>query len=59
MEDIIKQILVLSGINTKEENLTSLVQLIGGIQEDSRALIIFPVNDVVPSLVFDAEVQVE
>ena len=59
MEDIIKQILVLSGINTKEENLTSLVQLIGGIQEASRALIIFPVNDVVPSLVFDAEVQVE
>ncbi|WP_018085030.1 hypothetical protein [Desulfurispora thermophila] len=56
MEDIIKQILLLSGINTKEESLTLLLQQLEGLKEASSAFAIFPVNEVVPSLVFDAEV---
>lgn len=56
MEDFLRQVLAMSGINATSADLQAITLTMMGLMEASAALALFPLNDVVPAQVFDAEV---
>ncbi|MGB9803286.1 hypothetical protein [Desulfofundulus sp.] len=58
MEDFLRQALMMSGINASSKDLQAIAVTMMGLLEASAPLTFFQLTDVVPALLFDAEVAV-